>query len=126
MDGGGDDGDLFAPFDAGDPYAIDASLGRRAQIFLSGCNGIDGCHQSNAGRLTFPAGDESRLLIDVPSFERPELVRVKRGDPRASYLYAKVLGDGGIDGSRMPPGPKFDPRLPALFFDWIEAGAPPP
>jgi hypothetical protein len=53
------------------------------------------------------------------------MVRVKPGDPSASYLYLKVLGDGGIDGGRMPYGATtYDPRLPELFFAWIEAGAP--
>jgi hypothetical protein len=124
---GGNDGDpFFADFDAGDPFAVDGSLGRRTQIFLSGCNGTEGCHSDNVAGLTFPPGDATRFLIDAASSERPELLRVKPGDPSASYLYLKLLDDGGIKGARMPPGSPLDPRLPALFFQWIEAGSPPP
>jgi hypothetical protein len=67
---------------------------------------------------------ETAQLIDVPSIERPDLFRVKPGDPMQSYLYLKVLGDGGIEGGRMPLGFAYNPRIPAMFFDWIEAGAP--
>lgn len=125
-DGGSDGDPFFADYDAGDPFAVDGSLGRRTQIFLSGCNGNDGCHRDNVAGLTFPRGDEARFLIDAASYERPELLRVKPGDPRASYLYLKLLDDGGIKGARMPPGSPPDPRLPALFFEWIEAGCAPP
>jgi hypothetical protein len=63
-------------------------------------------------------------LIDVPSTQRPELPRVAPGDPWRSYLFLKVLGDGGIDGAPMPPSSAPDPRIPAVVYAWIEAGAP--
>lgn len=125
-DAGIDSHDVFGDIDSGDPFTLDASLGKRTQIFLSGCNGIEGCHSSGAAGLTFPPGDEARYLIDAPSSERPSLLRARPGDPSASYLYLKLLGDGGIGGARMPPTETFEPRLPALFFEWIEAGCPAP
>ncbi len=77
-----------------------------------------------AAGLTFPAGNELANVVGVASTERPDLLRVKPGSPFESYLYLKVVGDGGIDGGSMPPGGA-DPRLAVLLGAWIEAGAPP-
>jgi hypothetical protein len=63
-------------------------------------------------------------VVGVPSTERPELERVRPFDSAASYLYLKVVGDGGIEGGRMPLDGVADPRTPALVGAWIEAGAP--
>jgi hypothetical protein len=104
---------------------IDAPLGNKAAAQLDSCAGNEQCHGAQPGfPLQYIAGHEFDQIRNVPSIERPELFRVAPGDPMSSYLYLKVLGDGGIDGGRMPLGAKFDPRIPALFFDWIEAGAP--
>ncbi len=62
--------------------------------------------------------------MNVASSERPSLARVAPGDVASSYLYLKVVGDGGIDGGRMPLGGPFDPRLAPFLASWIEAGAP--
>ena len=105
----------------------DAAIGKRAYDRLDGCNGIDGCHISGAAGLTYPLGSEAEYLVNVPSSEHPSMFRVAPGDPWNSYLYLKVLGDGGIDGARMPANQTtFDPAIPAMFYAWIEAGAPPP
>lgn len=108
------------------PETLDASIARRVQLRLGLCNGQEGCHVSGAGGLTFTAGKELADVIDVRASERPELYRVLPGDPSASYLYLKVLGDGGIEGGRMPLGATYDPRISATIFTWIEAGAPAP
>ena len=105
---------------------LDASLGRRMQLRLPGCNQTEDCHAGSSGGLFFVPGDETKFLIGVPSTERPELLRVRRGDPASSYLYLKIRGDGGIEGGRMPLGMPIDPRLAPLVFSWIEAGAPYP
>ena len=87
--------------------------------------GIEGCHGVTApSGLVFRPGTEFAAIINVRSTERPELFRVKPGDPAQSYLYLKVLGDGGIDGGQMPLNGPFDPGVPEMFFAWIEAGAP--
>jgi hypothetical protein len=105
----------------------DASLFQKVEGVLGSiCANPDGCHASGDPKVPFMLSGGSTdfaQLIDARSFERPELVRVKPGDPAASYLYLKLLCDGGIDGSCMPPGPP-QPSLITLFHDWIEAGAP--
>ena len=110
-----------------DPLGLDASVTTRVQLVLSGCNGTESCHTAGAAGLSFPVDDVGRLLVDVPSSEQPAVLRVKPGDPDASYLLRKVRGDPGIDGDRMPgTSAPFDPRLPALLEAWVEAGAPRP
>jgi hypothetical protein len=126
---GGDGGDAagvpcFFCYDAA-ALDIDASVAKRAQLQLQSCAGVEGCHSvSPQVPLIFQAGNELADIINVPSVERPELMRVKPGDPENSYLFLKVQGDGGIEGGRMPLGAAYNPRIPKLFFDWIEAGAP--
>jgi hypothetical protein len=108
------------------PYVdIDAPIGTKAALQLDTCASNEGCHGAQPGiNLTYIAGHEFDDLRNVRAIERIDLFRVAPGDPAQSYLYLKVLGDGGIDGGRMPLGAHYDPRIPALFFDWIEAGAP--
>jgi hypothetical protein len=76
--------------------------------------------------MTIVPGEELAQLVDVPSLERPELLRVARGDPSSSYLYLKLRGDGGIDGAPMPSTADRDPRRAELAWYWVEAGAPVP
>jgi len=99
-------------------------LGTRMKSMLGGCDGAEACHSAGSGGLVITGGKELVNLVGVPSTERPELLRVAPGDPAASYLWLKLHGDGGIDGSPMPSGNP-DPRRAALAWDWIEAGAPP-
>jgi hypothetical protein len=106
---------------------MDATLGRRAYDQMASCNSLDGCHISGAAGLFFVPGNEAEEVVNVDSTERPGMKRVLPGDPWSSYLYLKVLGDGGIEGGRMPlNGSAYDPAMVALFYAWIEAGAPPP
>jgi hypothetical protein len=110
-----------------DPYDPDAALPARIEALFSSCAGgpEQVCHGSGAGNLTLrlgPGGD----VVGVPSFERPDLLRVEPFAPESSYLYLKVQGDGGIDGGQMPLGGTFDPRRLDLVASWIEAGAPSP
>jgi hypothetical protein len=109
-----------------DPYDPDAALGLRTRALFASCAGgpESECHGSGAGGLTLrlgPAGD----VVNVASSERPDLLRVRPFDASRSYLFLKVLGDGGIEGGRMPPGGT-DPRAVDLLGAWIEAGAPVP
>lgn len=112
-----------------DPLAtdIDAALGVRADLVFAGCQGgpESACHALGEAdtHLRLGAGGD---LVGVPSFERPELLRVAPGDPTRSYLYLKVLGDGGFDGGRMPLDGPYDGRLAPFIASWIEAGAPSP
>ena len=110
-----------------DPLASDASLAVRASQVFGGCQGgpESACHALGEAdtHLRIGAGGD---LVNVPSSERPAMARVAPGDPWSSYLYLKVLGDGGIDGGRMPLGGPFDPRMAPFIASWIEAGAPAP
>jgi hypothetical protein len=128
----GEAGDAGTPEEAGLMCGLtcvdaqsDASLLQKVEGILGAiCANPDGCH-GGGGNVPFllSGGADFSPLIDVPSVERPEMVRVKPGDPAHSYLYLKVACEGGIDGSCMPPGPP-QPSLGALFYGWIEAGAP--
>ncbi len=114
--------------DAGidDPLAdSDASIALRVrQVVGQRCVGgpESGCHGEGAGGthldLSLSGGD----VVGVASQERPELLRAEPGAPERSYLWLKVAGDGGTDGSPMPPSSTRDPRLEALFRRWIVEG----
>jgi hypothetical protein len=109
-----------------DPLAAggDAALGARADQVFVGCQGgpESACHALGEADTHLRLGDAGDL-VNVPSFERPGMLRVRPGDPARSYLYLKVLGDGGIDGGRMPLDGPYDPRLAPFIASWIEAGA---
>jgi hypothetical protein len=118
-------------FNECDPLgACDASLATRVSLVFGGtCQGISGeqsCHNQGEAHLHLILGDGGDV-VGIPSTERPDLLRVQPFDPTLSYLYLKVLGDGGIEGGRMPlDAVDFDPRYAALIGAWIEAGAPTP
>lgn len=111
-----------------DPLAPgDASTAHRVTLlFATTCAGgpeLD-CHGNHAGNLSLRLAPDGGDVIGVPSSEDPSELRVKPGDPPRSYLYRKVLEDGGVTGVRMPPGAPYDPRLEALVRAWIGEGAP--
>lgn len=111
-----------------DPFDPDAGIALRVDaLFGSSCSGgpETACHGSGAAGLTLRLGAGGDV-VDVPSTERPDLVRVRPFDPSNSYLFLKLRGDGGIDGGRMPPGAGEDPRIAEIVQRWIEAGAPAP
>jgi hypothetical protein len=86
------------------------------------CSDTDNCHGSAAGGMGLSPGHEFDTMINVTSTENPPMKRVLPGDPEHSYVYLKVLCDGGIVGACMPNGVSDDP-VARLFHDWIEAGA---
>jgi hypothetical protein len=94
----------------------------RNEIDLT-CSNSDGCHGSAIKNLPLTYGNEFAPLINVPSVEMPNLMRVLPFYPEESYVYLKVACEGGIVGNCMP-GSAFDPRVKRIFHDWIEAGAP--
>jgi hypothetical protein len=90
---------------------------------IGGCTGVE-CHSMSAGMLSLSSADVFGPLINVRSWEMPNLVRVKPFDPVQSYVYLKIRCEGGIEGGCMPLGGHLDPTLIQAFHDWIEAGAP--
>jgi hypothetical protein len=64
-----------------------------------------------------------RTVRALPSSAGPLLV--SPGDHARSYLMLKLLGEGGILGSPMPPdGPRLADADLRRVADWIDAGAP--
>lgn len=64
-------------------------------------------------------------LVEQPSSQQPELLRVDPGAPDQSYLVRKLEGDETIDGQQMPFGlsPLSSEQI-AQVRDWIANGAP--
>ena len=88
------------------------------------------CHDSkeHKGRLDLGASAAYKNLVGVPSAEVETMLRVKAGDPEASYLWLK-LQHRAEKGSGMPKGLFFAKQLSAQEMDlikaWIEGGAQP-
>lgn len=107
----------------------DASVPAEIQVTLQTSCAYGGveltCHGVGAGGLTLGTANDFAQIVGVPSVERPDMLRVAPGHPEESYLFLKLVGEGGIEGGPMPGGAT-DPRLIALFGTWIDAGAPAP
>lgn len=112
------------PLGANDPTPTLGSV--QTDIFNTSC-AVSGCHRgSNAPLgLDLSAGNAHENLVNVPSEEMPELLRVDPGDPDDSYLVMKIEGAPNIAGGRMPLGrpPLSDEQIERIRA-WIEAGAP--
>lgn len=109
-----------------DPFG-DAALGLRTRsLFGSTCSSgpESGCHFEHAANFTATLDPDGGDVINVLSTEMPPMVRVAPFDAGGSYLFWKVTGDPRIDGGQMPLNETFDPRIPALIGEWIDAGAP--
>jgi hypothetical protein len=94
------------------------------------CQGSEpSCHggSDNPANLYFHGDPESNLkqLVNVPSSERPDWLRVNPHHPEISWMLAKLRGDrdAGVEAA-MPKGSDGDPVFAALVEEWILAGAP--
>lgn len=87
------------------------------------------CHLTGqeAGAMALVPGKAYAALVDVPSAEMPGLMRVKPGDPDASYLVMKLEGthlEHGGSGAQMPFGAApLTPEQIAPIRQWISEGA---
>jgi hypothetical protein len=84
------------------------------------------CHTGAAAPLglALDQGAAWANLVNVPSVERTERLRVSPGDPDVSYLVWKVEGRADITGGRMPLGlPPLSEAEIAALRGWIEQGA---
>ena len=94
----------------------------QANVFTPICTQ---CHVgANAPQgLRLDAANSYGSLVGVTSSEQPGQLRVKPGDPGASYLVQKIEGKAAV-GGRMPLG---QPPLPdstiAVIREWIASGA---
>ena len=115
-----------APGVGGEPIDPTATFARvQNEIFTPTCAQL-GCHD-RLGRQEdqqLTAGVAYAQIVNHPSVEMPQLVRVAPADPANSYLYRKITG-AGITGDRMPQGGPFltDAQI-KLVRDWIRRGAP--
>ena len=104
------------------PTAIGAAVAFAAveRILVGNCAG---CHPPNQN-MNLMAGHVYASIVNVPSMELPSLMRVKPGDPAASYLYRKVSEAEPPVGARMPRNapPLSADELTALRV-WIQQGA---
>jgi hypothetical protein len=103
--------------------AADVPLATTVGNLLGGCAGED-CHNIGQSGLVITGARDFHSFVRVRSVEMPSLYRVNPGDPAQSYMYLKVVCDGGIVGSCMPPSSPLPPALVQDVHDWIEAGAP--
>jgi hypothetical protein len=127
---------LLAPIDP----CGDASLALRARAtFDKTCYGgtESGCHSDHAGNTALavdPIADyDAYGLINVPSSEMPDVLRVVPFHPESSYLYWKITGDVRRKAGTgiMPLGVSNDedsgsvvPCVVDTLGPWIESGAP--
>jgi len=87
------------------------------------------CHLmgTEAGKMALHPGAAYANLVNIPSVEAPNLLRVQPGQPESSYLLLKLEGthlDAGGSGVRMPfDAPPLDDHTLAKFRAWIAAGA---
>ncbi len=89
------------------------------EVFIS----CSSCHLNGNTSAGLDLSDYENI-VEAASTERPDLLRIKPGDPDSSYLYMKVTGAEGITGSRMPRGGELTAGQLDLLLDWILAGAP--
>ena len=131
-EGGADGGADTAPTDSGgadtggDTGAAPAPPATWAEVkptLMNSC-GFSSCHGSAAGGLFIWNALEPTDLIDEPATGLPGAVLVVPSDPDSSYLYLKMIGAEGIEGTVMPPGGMLDEESREIIRSWIASGAP--
>jgi hypothetical protein len=115
------------------PNLVPTFASIRTEIFqttdLLGRTSCITCHtdqgRNPAGGLNLRA-DPYAALVNVPSREKPQLMRVQPGAPDNSYLIHKLEGGPDILLLRMPAnGPPYLTAAQILVIRrWIENGAP--
>ena len=96
-----------------------------SEIFGISC-AVARCHteESQAGQLVLSSGQSRGNLVNVKSAQKPGEKLVSPGEPQHSYLLAKIRGEKGIKGSRMPIGrPPLSLEQEKIIEEWIAAGA---
>jgi CHRD domain/Bacterial Ig domain len=90
-----------------------------------------GCHTGGGASLPASMNLTNRAaiyaaLVNVPSVEEPNLLRVKPGDATDSYVVHKLEGVGIAPGTaRMPFGGPYESQTEInTLIAWINAGAP--
>jgi hypothetical protein len=113
-------GDFDATFTVTTPSSGATLDAIQAAVFTPTC-ATAGCHTGNdpPEGLRLDEGFSFDNLVDVPSSEVPELLRVEPGNPDDSYLVQKIEGTAA-EGARMPlGGPPLDQNLIDDIREWI-------
>ena len=116
------------PVGGGEPIDPTATFTRvQTEIFTPSC-AVIGCHdplgQSSSGGMILTAGQSYAQIVNRPSTEMPNLMRIAPNDFANSYLYRKITG-AGITGERMPlSSPPLSQAEIDLVRNWIRRGAP--
>ena len=117
---GAQGGDFEATFSVTTPTSGATLDAIQAAVFTPSC-ATAGCHtgEDPPEDLRLDEGFSFANLVDVPSNEVPELLRVEPGDPDNSYLVQKIEGTAA-EGARMPLGaPALDQELINDIREWI-------
>lgn len=96
----------------------------RDEVFVPSC-ALAGCHGDQPGEAGLYLGADMDLgqLVNEPSIDDPEQIRVIPGDPDNSYLIKKMERAPDIYGDPMPPPFGADEDTVELVRAWIAAGA---
>lgn len=106
----------------GDPVDFELQI---QPIFTNNCTD-SGCHGAAGAKagLILDANAAFNNIVNIPSSQQPDLLRVRPGNAADSYLARKISGDPRISGDRMP---KSRAPLPQEQIDliklWITQGA---
>ncbi len=111
------------------PPGDSVTLSGDVQPILTANCAVSGCHAGTSPAVgqNLSAGQAYAAIVNVPSQEAPDLMRVRPSLPDSSYLVHKIQGtQGSVGGSggRMPLGgnPLTAEQI-ATIRAWITAGA---
>jgi len=94
----------------------------QANVFTPDC-ATAGCHDAGAAAsLDLRAGMSYAMLVDIPSTQDANILRVRPGNPDASYLIQKLEGTAA-SGQQMPPGAPLPQADIDVIRQWIVDGA---
>src|SRR5258706_369543 len=97
----------------------------QTNVFNVNC-AVPGCHGGAGAQhgMRLDPGFSAGNLINVPSGQDPNLIRVIPGDPDASFIIQKLDGTQTV-GVRMPDGgPYLTTAKINVIRQWIQDGAP--
>jgi hypothetical protein len=121
-------GDFTAEFELRGIQPTLTSIQRN--VFTPTC-AVAGCHTGPTGP-NLPGGmnlnsDNASFasLVNVPSLQDPQLLRIAPGDADASYLIRKLEGTADTGATMPAGGTPLDPATIAAIRQWIDDGAMP-
>jgi len=96
----------------------------QANVFNKSC-ALSGCHDSGSQQsgLDLSSGKAYGNLVNVPSVQKSNILRVKPNDATNSYLIMKLEGASGIAGKKMPLNGSLSQDKIDAIKEWINNGA---